>query len=283
MKKQPALFLSILIYLLTLTEILTGQLADFNRIKWTREKVEPGLTWKSSHFNLSDQEPQNINILLVNTRKRDIALFYIPEKNLPVNQQTDSLNVFAAVNGGFFNIKEGGSVTYIKTEGIIHESDTSLKWSRNLNMNGSLLIDLNGRASIQEGHSNEWYDNHTEFRDVLLTGPLLLKDKEKIILPATSLAELKHPRTVIGSRGKSRIVLVTVDGRTESAKGMNLEELTNLMISLNCRNAVNLDGGGSTTMWIRKKPFNGIVNMPCDNRKFDHEGTRAVSDIIIIR
>jgi len=45
---------------------------------------------------------------------------------------------------------------------------------------------------------------------------------------------------------------------------------------------VTLDGGGSTTMWIQGKPFKGVVNMPCDNKKFDHEGERAVSDIIVI-
>jgi len=64
---------------------------------------------------------------------------------------------------------------------------------------------------------------------------------------------------------------------------MTLSELSELMLLLRCRDAVNLDGGGSTTMWINGKPFNGIVNMPCDNKKFDHEGERAVSDILVIR
>jgi len=283
MKKYPILFLGLLIFLLVLADNLAGQLTGFNKIKWTREKVNPGLIWKSSHTNLPGPEPQNINILIVNTRKREIALLYNPEKNLPVDQQAGPSDALAAVNAGFFNIKDGGSVTYIRTGGRIQESDTALKWKRNINMNGSLLIDINGRISIQESHSNEWYDNHSDYYEVLLTGPLLLSDKQKSVLPATSLAELKHPRTAIGSTGRSRILLVTVDGRTESAAGMTLEKLTNLMISLKCRNAVNLDGGGSTTMWIRNKPYNGIVNMPCDNRKFDHDGARAVSDIVIIR
>jgi exopolysaccharide biosynthesis protein len=64
---------------------------------------------------------------------------------------------------------------------------------------------------------------------------------------------------------------------------MTLNELADLMLVLHCKDAVNLDGGGSTTMCISGKPFNGIVNMPCDNKKFDHEGERAVSDIIIIK
>ena len=64
---------------------------------------------------------------------------------------------------------------------------------------------------------------------------------------------------------------------------MTLDELTDLLLDNHCKDAVNLDGGGSTTMWISGKPFNGVVNMPCDNKIFDHEGERAVSDILIIR
>jgi exopolysaccharide biosynthesis protein len=283
MKKPSTLILIVLICLNILPDDLTAQFSGFKNINWTREKVYSGLIWKSSHIVLPGQEPQNVNILLVNTRKREVALLYNHEKNLSVDQQAESSDALAAVNGGFFNIKDGGSVTYIRTDGRIHESDTALKWKRNINMNGSLLIDRKGSISIEEGHSNEWYDKHTEFQDVLLTGPLLLLKKQKTILPGTSLVSLKHPRTAIGSRNRFRILLVTVDGRTESATGMTLEELTNLMVSLRCRSAVNLDGGGSTTMWIRQKPYKGIVNMPCDNRKFDHEGARAVSDIFIIR
>jgi exopolysaccharide biosynthesis protein len=283
MKKPFIIILSLLINLITITDDLNGQPDGFNKIKWNRDKVVPGLVWKSSHTILPGTGPQNINILLVNTRKREIAIQYNSWKNLPVNQQADSTNALAAINGGFFNIKDGGSVTYIRTEGIIQDSDTAIKWRRNSNMNGSLLIGSNGRIFIDKAHPNQWYDYHGEFPDVLLTGPLLLRDNKETILPETSLVTVKHPRTAIGVRGRNRILLVTIDGRTESAAGMTLNELTDLMISLKCTNAVNLDGGGSTTMWIRNEPYNGIVNMPCDNKKFDHEGVRAVSDIVTVR
>jgi len=93
----------------------------------------------------------------------------------------------------------------------------------------------------------------------------------------------KHPRSCVGVINGHKLVLVTLDGRTAEAHGMSLTELADLMKSLKCKDALNLDGGGSTTMWIRDKPFNGVVNMPCDNKKFDHEGERAVSDILIIK
>jgi exopolysaccharide biosynthesis protein len=262
---------------------LNGQIKGFNKIRWDREKIAPGLVWKSSHTILEDTVPQNINILIINTNKRKISLLYNPKQNIPVSKQASDGNVLAAVNAGFFNIKEGGSVTYIRVNGMIVDSDTAQKWIRLNNMNGSLLIDYTGHLVIHGVMPNSWYDSHPEFRDALITGPLLLKDEKQVLLPETSLVITKHPRTSVGIINNHKILLLTLDGRTNQATGMTLLQLTELMISLRCKDAVNLDGGGSTTMWIRGKPFNGVVNMPCDNKLFDHEGERAVSDILIIK
>ena len=262
---------------------LNAQINGFNKVKWDREKLAPGLIWKSSHTFLEDTVPQNINLLIVNLRKRKISILYNPNKNVRTSKQADSLNAIAAVNAGFFNIKDGGSATYIKTGGRIVDSDTSKKWLRNNNMTGSVLIDSEGHLSVSDAMLNSWYDSHPEYSDVLVTGPLLLTDKNKVILPETSLVITKHPRTSIGVVNKHKVILVTLDGRTADSRGMTLLQLTDLMISLGCKDAVNLDGGGSSTMWINGKPFNGVVNMPCFNKKFDHEGERAVSDILIIK
>jgi exopolysaccharide biosynthesis protein len=270
-------------YMLTPSADLAAQIPGFKNIHWTRNKVSAGLTWKSSHTKMDSLGPQNINILLVNLRKREISLHYDSGRNLTADKQALTTDALAAVNAGFFNIKEGGSVTYIRTKGKIQEQDTAKRWRRNSNMNGSVLIDTRGKLIIEESRTNNWYDDHAMYPDVLLTGPLLLKDSHKASLPETSLVKLRHPRTAIGARGRNRILIITIDGRTESAAGMTLGELSDRMFSLKCRDAVNLDGGGSTTMWIRNEPYGGIVNMPCDNKKFDHEGARAVSDIIIVR
>lgn len=262
---------------------LSGQIVNFNRIKWTREKIAPGLIWKSSHTVLKDTISQNINILMINLHRRNISLSYNPKKNIIVSKQAKASGAIAAVNAGFFNIRDGGSVAYIKTGGLVVDTDTARKWTRNSNLNGSVLIDKNGHVSIDRVKMNSWYDSHQEFQDVLVTGPLLIKGRDEMQLPATPLVMNKHPRTAIGKRGKHKIVLLTLDGRTSEARGMTLAELADLLLSFHCKDAVNLDGGGSTTMWISGKPFNGIVNMPCDNKKFDHEGEREVSDILVIK
>jgi len=89
-----------------------------------------------------------------------------------------------------------------------------------------------------------------------------------------SLMRLRHPRAAIGWREDGRLILVTVDGRQpQKSVGMTIEELANLMLEFGCREAINLDGGGSTTMVINNK----IANSPSDQT-----GERPVSDVLLI-
>ena len=275
--------LFLIIFLILFPLSLSGQIKGFGKVKWEKEKIAPGLVWKSSHTLLEDTIPQNINLLIVNLRKRNISILYNPKENFRTSSQASSANALAAVNAGFFNIRDGGSVNYIRTGGKIADTDTAKKWAANINFNGAVMIDVEDHVLIGQNMQNSWFDAHTEFPDVMVTGPLLLKDTKKATLPETSLVITRHPRTSIGVINKHKAVMVTLDGRTADARGMTLLQLTDLMISLHCKDAVNLDGGGSSTMWINGKPFNGVVNMPCDNKKFDHEGERAVSDILIIK
>jgi hypothetical protein len=73
--------------------------------------------------------------------------------------------------------------------------------------------------------------------------------------------ETRHPRTAVGyNKEKTRLFFVTVDGRQKISAGMSLKELACFMLYLKCYDALNLDGGGSTTMIINNK----IVNSPSD-------------------
>ena len=76
--------------------------------------------------------------------------------------------------------------------------------------------------------------------------------------------------------------MITIDGRHRKAKGMSLIEVQDFLISLGCSDAINLDGGGSTTMWIKSDKNNAVVNCPSDNGKFDAEGERKVANAILL-
>ena len=87
-------------------------------------------------------------------------------------------------------------------------------------------------------------------------------------------AENRHPRTMIGTSADNTIWLVTVDGRQpELSVGMTLVELRALAHRLGLVNALNLDGGGSTTMWVQGQVM---------NRPSDPTGPRKVSDALLV-
>ncbi len=86
--------------------------------------------------------------------------------------------------------------------------------------------------------------------------------------------ETRHPRTVIGTHPDGSVWLITVDGRQPTlSAGMSLFELRSLAARLGLSEALNLDGGGSTTMWVQGQ----IVNSPSDVA-----GPRKVSDALLV-
>ena len=91
----------------------------------------------------------------------------------------------------------------------------------------------------------------------------------------------RHPRTAMGTDKSGNVYLIVVDGRSEgNAEGMTIAELTKVCEWLGLRNAINLDGGGSSTMWTKSA---GVVSYPCRNKKFDHAGDRRVSSCIVVK
>ena len=82
----------------------------------------------------------------------------------------------------------------------------------------------------------------------------------------------RHPRTGVGLRADGKVLFVTVDGRQRRSKGMTLIAFAKLMRSLGALWALNLDGGGSTTMVVR----GSVVNSPSDGRE------RAVGSALML-
>ena len=93
-------------------------------------------------------------------------------------------------------------------------------------------------------------------------------------LQPTTFTDVRHPRTLIGIDRRGSMWLVAIDGRQAHSVGMNFKELLALCDRLDLVDALNLDGGGSTTMVVN----GGIVNKPSDAA-----GPRPVSDAILVR
>ncbi len=79
-----------------------------------------------------------------------------------------------------------------------------------------------------------------------------------------------NPRTAIGfNKDNTEMIMVTIDGRNKNYVGVKQTELAEIMLGLGAYNAVNMDGGGSTTMGVDflKNSNVTVVNIPSDGRE----------------
>lgn len=87
-----------------------------------------------------------------------------------------------------------------------------------------------------------------------------------------------HPRTAVALTEKNHLIFFVVDGRIKS-KGMSARQLTRFLVKwFNPQYALNLDGGGSTTMCVKGEgdSYSHVVNYPCsENTNYDHTGERS--------
>jgi exopolysaccharide biosynthesis protein len=89
---------------------------------------------------------------------------------------------------------------------------------------------------------------------------------------SNSIVYGRHPRTAVAITFNGDLLFVVVDGRSKRSVGMKLEELASYLRKLGARHAINLDGGGSSSMIINGK----TVNKPSDG------GERRISNGILV-
>lgn len=114
--------------------------------------------------------------------------------------------------------------------------------------------------------------------DIVSGVPLLvLNGKVKITREqeksSKSFVETHHPRTAVAKLKDGKFLMVTVDGRSEASGGISLPDLAQFLLEMGATDAMNLDGGGSSTMFLDGK----VVNHPSDK-----EGERKIGDAILV-
>lgn len=238
--------------------------------EWIEREVGAGVVWRRTRTRLF-AAPQSLNVLVVDrARAREPGTIQVAAPRPAARVFTSTLAVSAgalgAVNGGFFDLKTGAADGLLVVEG---EALAAQSAARKV----ALVVQKSGAPDIVPARD---VDLRT-VRSALAAGPWLMKDGEPV--PHGRAEDPRHPRTAVGMTREGALVFVTADGRDDAAAGLSLTELRGVMQALGCADALNLDGGGSTTMWLSGR---GVVNYPCDDRRFDHAGERAVGNAITI-
>lgn len=175
------------------------------------------------------------------------------ERGLTVSEFAKKTKAIAAINGDYFDpqLKPIG-----KSAGAC-----GLWWKgSNVQRNQGLVGVGRGRAEIQRNTQKTkwWMRGAISGWPMLVQGCAVIRD-----LPGSdSFTRAPHPRTAVGKSGDGRMLyFVVADGRRPDVPGMTLPELAEFLASeLGACEAMNVDGGGSSAMWVG----DAIVNRPSD-------------------
>ena len=214
-----------------------------------------------------------------------------------------------ALNGGYFHVKQRIPSVYFREgkEQLGYTHPTEL-----YRVDGLMgFKDRKGRKAriAQVSDTTQYAAVDKGWKEAMASGPMLIVDGE-IIVPlltgdkadganvaamaqeqkqgskirthysSAQFYDKRHPRTAFGTDDQGNAYLVVIDGRFKGqADGATIYETAYICHMLGMTDAINLDGGGSTTLWTEKT---GVINHPYDNRKFDHDGERSVPNLIVV-
>lgn len=223
---------------------------------WKTWQSEEGLTCKSLQIDLFDS-PQNIYCLEIDTARYRLEIAQDSVRRTPGFLGRRS-GAQAAINGGFFVTKTNEAIAndFIKVGGEVLPSAGG--WGNagiGITPKGEIAF-INWAPSMQD--DTLW---HSSYADILMAGPMLLLDNQTI----PNSDPTRHPRSVIGQKNDGTVVLMVVDGRRKKAAGVSFAELAFMARILGMRSALNLDGGGSSALWV---DGNGNLNRPSDRLLF---------------
>ena len=202
-------------------------------------------------------------------RRVDEAIIFTPQ-NINANTESNEFGVEVVfesdktIDSTYYGQKITGKVKYIRKNGSV-EKVAIPKNGFVLSVHGSEWRAVAERMKIGEEVTIE-LDIDEKWKNsqfMLASGPMLVKDGKRNITMNTSSSratEVTSRSAIAISKDKKTVHFITVDkGQKSFSAGMNMTQFADYLVSLGFDRAINLDGGGSTTMGIRNYGSNNVV------------------------
>jgi len=184
------------------------------------------------------------------------------------SEMAEANGAIFAINGDYYGFRDTGLII---RNGVLYRDVPENSLS-----DQSLTIDGEGNFEIVD---NSQASGKSLVEEGVLQsfsfGPTLVEDGQVVATVDKTVSQGDNPRTAIGQISPLHYLFIVVDGRTDTSDGMTLQELAQVFVDRGAEVAYNLDGGGSSAMWL-----NGtLLNNPTNGRR---AGERNISDIIYI-
>lgn len=185
---------------------------------------------------------QNIHLLKVDLCAPGVSIraTAVSERGRTVPSFAAATGVDAAVNGDFFDGSYG-------TDGI--SAHAGQVWGGSDHGYVGPLAFGSRRVELRPHEDQAGFEPWMQ--EVVSGHPTILFNGQRRDNNGDPLCSNRHPRTAVGlSADRRTLVVAVVDGRSSSRIGMTCDELVRLMTEMGADDAMNLDGGGSSTFWL---------------------------------
>lgn len=247
---------------------------------WSERAVADGVIWRRRRWVHPQLGAQLEHVLLVDLGAPGVSLEAVPAAGCQtVGALGAAVGAVAGVNGGYFDTSGGcAPVSLLRHQGALVATNAKSR--------GAFGVGAGAAQVAQVPAGDDWPEvdeAHGGGPVVVALGAALSGNAQWATEGISDPGFIgPNPRTFAGVHADGRAVLGTVDGRRDTAKGMSLDQLAAHAASddVGCVDAVNLDGGGSTTLWIAGHLLSGVANYPSDGPADEnalHEGSRGTS------
>lgn len=220
-----------------------------------------GDTWTSPFIGVKrlhrvTANPWNINVLVVDLNVPGVkfASTASSQRKRTPSSYAKLIGAQAAVNGDFF------SYTTYATSGLA--AGNGARWTDTSDSTGAGNFAFgSGKVELYPPAQVVAFD--ASWMSGVVSGhPAVLKAGTVVSDGSSSFCLTRHPRTAIGvSQDRKKVIVAVIDGRSSSSIGMRCSEVGTLLKGLGAYDGLNLDGGGSSAMYLSGT---GVVNRPSD-------------------
>lgn len=247
--------------------------ADQNKVatySWETHTAKPGVVYKTGQFTLFGSTTRRINVLDVTLNASNTLGIGLSASNDPPTFRStvalcNEYNAVSGINAGYFDMGSTPKDPYIRIDGATIQDGTA---STSYYFANAALIIHNNVASVRRlGTSGRGLNQVaanipvSEAANVIVCGPMLLTDHVIEDLSTSDHNTSITARTGLGVTADGRVIMVTVDTGNGST-GVSTFHLAKILQALGAVNAMNFDGGGSTTMFVKDHGTGGLVNLP---------------------
>ena len=229
---------------------------------WIDAGGQPRLTNVLSEFRVTWPSGSTTPFGLNEERANDAAVLFTPRIGASTRSKGGVDLVLERAAGGPWLPLAAGAVCPARVRAVREGGDAPLSTDTMVLSVGSQLASRLPKleAGMTLTISTATSPDLTGVTTALGGGPALARGGKAL---KTNGAEVRHPRTAIGW-SKTHLYLVEVDGRQPGLSvGMTMPELAGYMVKLGCEEAMNLDGGGSSTFWV----YGQVMNSPSEGRE----------------